>query len=312
VNNVILVVATSAVLLGTIYPLIYEALTDGEKISVGPPYFNTVFVPLVLLLILFMAVAQDTSWRSVAVRRLVVRHVPLAVISEVVVIALMLGFGVEFAFKLNIAVALSLWVVLGLLLDLANQVRNKLTLADKLNALVRQTPSYYGMWLSHFGIVAVISGVALTSYMSVAKDVRLAPGERVVIAGLELQMVTLRKVKGPNYMADQGDFEVRRDGKYLFNLKPEKRYYSDSGNPMTEAAIDPGFFRDLFVALGEPVGADNAWAVRVHHKPFVRWIWGGALLVALGGLITIFDRRYRLARQRRTATDDAPLAAPAA
>jgi cytochrome c-type biogenesis protein CcmF len=157
--------------------------------------------------------------------------------------------------------------------------------------------SYLGMILGHLGIVVAILGVVITVYDSDGRDVRMAPGDQVELGGYQFTFRELAKVQGPNYVSDQAVFDVLRDGNPVTVLKPEKRFYSVARNVMTEADLDPGLFRDLYIALGEPVG-DNAWAVRVHVKPFVRWIWFGGLLVALGGLVTLADRRYRRERAK--------------
>jgi cytochrome c-type biogenesis protein CcmF len=301
VNNVLLLVAAAAVLLGTIYPLIYEAMTGGKKISVGPPYFNTVFVPIVFVLLVFMVLGPHARWKTTSFKSLIRSQVPLLAISLVSSIGLLLVFAPTLDLLVLLSVFLSLWIILALLLDLYAKVSNKQTYADRLKAILRFSPSYWGMLLGHLGIAVAVAGVCLTSYYSDEIDVRVSPGESVTLGELEFLMVAVDKVKGPNYIADRGDFEVRRNGKYLFNLNPEKRVYGASGQPMTEADIDPGLFRDIYVALGEPLGVGGAWAVRVHHKPFVRWIWGGGLLLSIGGLLTVLDRRYRLVRARRTA-----------
>lgn len=298
VNNVLLMVAAAAVLLGTIYPLIYEALTGGKKISVGPPYFNTVFVPIVFVLLLFMIVGPEARWKSTSLNSLVRSQLPLLAISLLSSAGLLLAFSGTLDPVALLWVSLSLWILLGLLVNLYTRISNKRSLADRVQAIFRLSPSYWGMWLSHLGIAIAVTGICLTSLYSEEIDVRLSPGESVSLGELDFLMTGISTVKGPNYVADQGDFEVRREGKHLFNLYPEKRKYGVSSKPMTEADIDPGFFRDVYVALGEPLGG-GAWAVRIHYKPFVRWIWGGGLLLAAGGLLTVLDRRYRLVRGRR-------------
>ncbi|MFT5562115.1 MAG: cytochrome c-type biogenesis protein CcmF [Litorivivens sp.] len=182
-----------------------------------------------------------------------------------------------------------------LAVDWWSKVANK---RDKFASLFRQTPSYYGMMLGHLGIAVCLVGVAVTIYFSEEKDVRLEAGQSVTLSGYEFTLIKMNQVQGPNYVADQGEVRVRRAGETIVTLFPERRLYKASGSVMTEADIDAGVFRDLFVALGEPVDSD-AWAVRVHYKPFVRWIWFGGMFIAIGGFVTILDRRYRAVRQRR-------------
>ena len=155
--------------------------------------------------------------------------------------------------------------------------------------------SQLGMMLAHAGIAVAILGVVVTITYSEGRDVRMNPGESIALAGYDFTFEGVQKVRGPNYLADQAEFNVTRDGEFVAKLRPEKRFYSVGQNVMTEADMDPGLMRDVYVALGEKVG-DTAWAVRVHVKPFVRWIWLGGLLVALGGFVTLLDKRYRRVR----------------
>ncbi len=295
INNMLLVVAASVVLLGTLYPLGYEALTGGKKISVGPPYFNTIFVPVVLVLFAFMAPGPFSRWKRTPLAIYRISQFPLLVISAVTTAAFTLLYENSFSYWTVICVFLAAWIFTGLLLNGYHQVRNK-GVGDRLAAVFRQTPSYYGMWLAHLGIAVSVIGVCMTSIYSDERDVRLTPGDTVTMGAYEFSLVGVKRSQGPNYVADRGTIKVSKNGAYLLDLNPEKRRYNVTGNVMTEAAIDPGLFRDLYVALGEPVGKSGAWAVRVHYKPFVRWIWVGGLFVMIGGLITLFDRRYRMAR----------------
>jgi cytochrome c-type biogenesis protein CcmF len=293
-NNLLLIVATAAVLLGTIYPLIYEAATGGDKISVGPPYFNKVFVPIVLLLFIAMAISPKTRWKSTPIPRLVNEQLlPLGLATGSVVL-LNLLFASSFEWVVVGTNIIATWIFFSLAVDWWSKVANK---RDKFAALFRQTPSYYGMMLGHLGIAVCLIGVAVTIYFSEEKDVRLETGQSVTLSGYEFTLVNMKQVQGPNYVADQGEVRVKRAGETVITLFPEKRLYKASGSVMTEADIDAGLFRDLFVALGEPVGED-AWAVRVHYKPFVRWIWFGGMFIAFGGFVTVLDRRYRTARKR--------------
>ena len=279
INNLLLVVATAAVLLGTLYPLLYEVLTNGKKISVGPPYFNAVFVPIVTLLFVAMAVSPFSRWRKTSTEFLLTQHWPLLVLAPVVAVGI--GFVVSGAMH---------WVVIGyetLAFWILFLLASHLYRSGKIfNA------SYLGMMLGHAGIAIAILGVAVTVYLSSGKDVRMEPGDTVSLGGYEFVFEGMDKVRGPNYISDQGAFRVSRDGKHVTTLFPEKRLYPVAQNVMTEAAIDPSLWRDIYIALGEPV-SDTAWAVRLHIKPLVRWVWLGGLLVAIGGLVTLLDRRYR-------------------
>ena len=294
VNNLLLLVATAAVLLGTLYPLIYEAITGGDKISVGPPYFNTVFVPVVMLLFIAMALSPKSRWKSTPIKRLTNEQVLPLGTAFVVVLLIHVLFASQLEWVVIGTNVVSMWIFISLVTDWWRQVGNK---RDKIASLFKQTPSYYGMMLGHLGIAVALAGVVVTVYFSEEKDVRLEPGQSLELSGYEFTLMKMNQVQGPNYAADQGEIRVRYKEQTVTTLYPEKRLYKASGSVMTEADMDVGLFRDLYVALGEPVGS-NAWAVRVHYKPFVRWIWFGGMFIAIGGFLTVLDRRYRTARQR--------------
>ena len=287
-NNLLLVVSTAAVLLGTLYPLIYEVITDGEKISVGPPYFNRVFVPVTLLLLLAMMVGPFSRWRRTDSAVLLNEHWPLLAGSPVLVVAITLISGVSLEPVAIVIETIGLWILLLL-------GKNwQLTVKDGWRV---PSASYVGMVIGHAGIAIAMLGVVVTTYYSDGRDVRMEPGDSMSLGGYEFRFEKMSRINGPNYVSDQATFSVWRGETEMTTLRPEKRVYNVSRNVMTEADLDPGLIRDLYVALGEPVG-DGAWAVRVHVKPFVRWIWLGGLMVAAGGFVTLMDRRYR--RRGRT------------
>jgi cytochrome c-type biogenesis protein CcmF len=283
INNLLLVVATASVLLGTLYPLLYEVITEGKKISVGPPYFNRVFVPIVCLLFVAMAVSPFSRWRRTSGDVLLRQHWPFLLATPVVLCLVtyvvttgidLIAIGVE---------TLAVWILV-------------LLARHWWQAGSISSASQLGMMLAHAGIAVAILGVVVTITYSEGRDVRMNPGESIALAGYDFTFEGVQKVRGPNYLADQAEFNVTRDGEFVAKLRPEKRFYSVAQNVMTEADMEPGLMRDVYVALGEKVG-DTAWAVRVHVKPFVRWIWLGGLLVALGGLVTLLDKRYRRVRE---------------
>ncbi len=288
VNNLLLVVATGAVLLGTLYPLAYEAVTGGDKLSVGPPYFAIVFVPIVMMLFLFMAISPRSQWKNTTSGFELRRQIIYMVCSLVAVGVLSLIFA-SFLLPVVLITSIACWITINLVEDVVRRIRNK---REKLRAMFSQPMAYYGMLLGHGGIVVSMIGICCTVYFSSEKDIRMVPGDDVSLGGYEFQFVRMRNVSGPNYVADQGEILITHDGEEITRLYPEKRLYSASQSVMTEADMDPGIFRDLYVALGEPVG-ESAWAVRVHVKPFVRWIWIGGLFVALGGAMAVTDKRYR-------------------
>ena len=292
-NNIVFLVSTLTVLFGTLFPLFMDALGQG-KYSVGPPYFNAVFVPLMAVLVPFMGVGPISRWKSDSPRRW---QSELAVPA---IVAIGCGFtlpllGVDYNLWVALAATLSSWLVLGLLKDLWNRVR---TAASVGRGLRRLTPSYWGMFIAHLGFAVCVTGIVATSQYSIERDLKMSPGERQVLAGYEFHFTELAQVRGPNFVADEARFTVRRDGRLVATLAPQKRRYLASNQVMTEAAIDPGLFRDLYVAMGEPIGEAGAWAIRLHYKPLVRWMWLGAILMSIGGFTTVADRRYRRYRVR--------------
>jgi cytochrome c-type biogenesis protein CcmF len=302
-NNVLLMAAMGSVLLGTLYPLFLDALGLG-KISVGPPYFDAVFAPLMTPVVFLMGVGPLARWKEASLPELVVRlrwaaAISLASALAVPLIAgdwtLLKSFGYLLAFWIFTATAVAVWDRVG---------RG----AGGIRARMRQQPrSYWGMVLAHVGVGVFIVGVTTVKGYEVERDVRMDVGDTIVVGGYTFKFQGTREVTGPNYRASRGAIEVSKGGRAIETLYPEKRIYSVQQMPMTEAAIDNGPFGDLYVSLGEPV-ANGAWSVRVYYKPFVTWIWFGCILMALGGLLAILDRRYRrLARQT-----DAALASQAA
>jgi cytochrome c-type biogenesis protein CcmF len=289
VNNVIIVVSAAAVLLGTIYPIIYEAMTDGKKISVGPPYFNTIFVPLMVTLFIFMAFSPSSRWRTTPLDKLLGKEWIVLLVSMIASAVIVGLFSFTFDIITVLIVGIAFWIVINLVRNLWHQIANKVS---KLPALFRLSPSWWGMWIAHLGMAATIIGIVVTVELSEEKDLRMAPGDQVDMSGYTFHFDGVERVQGPNYVADRGTIRITRDAKAIVTLHPEKRRYLSGGSIMTEADIDPSVFRDLYVALGEPIG-NEAWAVRLHYKPFVRWIWSGGMLVALGGFVTLGDRRYR-------------------
>jgi cytochrome c-type biogenesis protein CcmF len=293
-NNVLLSVAMSAVLLGTLYPLFLDAINAG-KISVGPPYFDAVFFPLMAPAVFLMALGPIASWKQARLPDLWVRLKWAFFIAFAAAMILPFTLG-HWSLTVAIGLWLALWVVAASVAQVMQRVKTAVqpTLGAKLRA---QPLSWWGMTLAHLGIAIFIIGVTLVRGYGEERDLRMAPGEKVAIRGYEFTFRGTKEIPGPNYMATQGQFEVRREGDPALRrmMLPEKRVYAAAGQTMTEADIDTGFTRDLYVSLGEPVG-DGAWGVRVYHKPFVDWIWGGCFVMALGGFLAIADRRYRSRR----------------
>lgn len=304
VNNVLLVAAAVTILLGTLYPLIIDALGLG-KISVGPPYFNSVFIPLTAPLAALVGVGALMRWRQDNFARLIdLLRWPLAgsVLAGLILAVLQMAF----SWGALIALTLAVWVSATAMYGIHLRIRHK---PEKLAALRDISLSIWAMTVAHFGIAVFIVGISLTSIYSQEKDVRLAPGESLQLAGFDFTFHGVKETSGANYDASQGHITITRAGTPIAELFPQKRVYRAQGMPMTEAGIDAGLTRDLFVALGEPVGDKGAWAVRVHYKPFVRWIWLGGVIMAFGGLLAVLDKRYRKDGKVRHAKADA-LAVP--
>jgi cytochrome c-type biogenesis protein CcmF len=281
VNNVLLVVAAGTVLLGTLYPLLIDALNLG-KLSVGPPYFNAVFVPIMVPLLFLMAAGPIARWKHADLKQIGMR------LRIAAVIALVAGIGLPF-----LAGAWSPLVAVGLLAAVWIVASTVLQIVERLKVSRGGTASFWGMHIAHLGIAVFVVGVTLVSGYQEEKDVRMGPGDTVNVGKYTFTFVGIREAQGPNYTAFVGDVDLSENGRVVKRMNPEKRTYVASSMPMTEAAIDSGFTRDVYVSLGEPL-PDGAWAVRVYYKPFVDWIWFGCLIMALGGLVAASDRRYRL------------------
>jgi len=291
-NNVLLVVVAASILLGTLYPLIIDALGLG-KISVGPPYFNSIFVPLTVPLAALLGFGMLARWKKDRFGRL------FRLLRWPLVAAFVLGFGwaalmVPFKPGTVIGLVLALWVIASSLFALWQRVAGK---PAPLSALRTVPRGFWGMILGHLGVGLFIVGITLTSLYSAEEDVRLAPGQSYTMNGYTFTFEGIQHTKGPNYTADQGTVVITRGGRTVATLHPQKRIYRVQRMPMTEAGIDAGLKRDLFVALGEPLGQDGSWSLRLYVKPYLRWIWLGAMIMAFGGLLAATDRRYRLARR---------------
>ncbi|MEO6749055.1 MAG: cytochrome c-type biogenesis CcmF C-terminal domain-containing protein, partial [Casimicrobiaceae bacterium] len=297
-NNVLLVVAMASVLLGTLYPLMIDALHAG-KISVGPPYFQSVFYPLIAPLVFLMGLGPVATWRKAELPAIWTR-VRWA-FAVALVNALLLPFTLG-SWKPLVAFALflALWVVTTTVAMVVQRFRAS-PQRGLLAKFAANTAAWYGMLVAHLGIAVFIVGVTLVSGYGVERDVRLDIGQGVDVGGYTFTFRGVEPAPGPNYHALIGTIDVSRNGKLVRTLKPEKRVFNASGQTMTEAAIATRITGDLYVSLGEPVAENGAWGTRVYIKPFVDWIWFGAFIMALGGFIAVSDRRYRIAVAARVS-----------
>jgi len=286
-NNVLLAVAAATVLLGTLYPLLLDVLGLG-KISVGPAYFEQVFVPLMAPAVLLMGAAPLARWRQAALPALAARLRWAACGSLLVAIALLAVLRNASALT-GLGLWLAAWCLAGALASLAGRLRHR---GQRLAALRQLSAGYYGMLLAHAGVGVFIAGVTLVKSQESLRELPMRVQEVASVGGYAFRFEGVVPVRGPNYAAFRATITASRDGRTVATLRPERRVYRSQDMPTTEAAIDNGFTRDLYVAIGERVG-DDRWAVRLHVKPFIGWIWGGCVLMALGGLLAACDRRYR-------------------
>ena len=291
-NNVMLLVATAAVLLGTLYPLALDALGLG-KISVGVPYFETVFVPLMAPLLFLVSVGPVAQWKKATLPNLARRlRWALGVAAASGVLATWMAG--EIHWQAALGLALAFWILFGTLVEIRPA-------GGAWRSLRQRSAAQWGMSLAHAGLAVFIIGVVMVRTYEVERDVRARQGDVISLARHQFRLEGVREVQGPNYIAAQAEVAVLRGGQVLTVLRPEKRIYRVQRNPMTEAAIEPGLLGDLYVALGEQLD-DGSWTLRVYFKPFVDWIWGGCALMALGGLLAASDARYRRVAARTSAS----------
>ena len=288
VCNVLLTVAAGTVLLGTLYPLLIDALHMG-KISVGPPYFNAVFVPLALALFAFMGIGPNIRWKKAKPGELQRQLLLPAAVALLFGVAMPFVIDGKFNAWVMFGLGLALWVLLSTLRAAYNIAKPT---NDAELSLARIGRSQLGMLIAHFGIAVSVVGATMVSNYSQEKSVRMGPGISQELAGYTFHYLETKDVVGPNYTAKQGQVRVTKDGKEVAFLKPDRRIYNVRTMDMTEAGIDWGFFRDLYITMGDPVSSSE-FAVRLNYKPFVRWLWFGGVFMMIGGLFAASDKRYR-------------------
>ncbi|WP_102795915.1 heme lyase CcmF/NrfE family subunit [Bowmanella denitrificans] len=289
-NNILLCSATLVVLMGTLLPLVHKELGLGS-ISIGAPFFDQMFVYLIVPFVLLLVMGPLSRWKNQSLAAL--RNQLLAGLGLSLLAVLLLNLGRDgLSYMAVLGMALSVWIAIATV----QEVRQRLSAVNHgLAGLKALTPSHWGMVLGHLGFAATIMGIAMVTSYSVERDVRMSPGEQIELQGYEFRFLGVEALTGPNYTGHVAKLDVFVEGKKISHLQAQKRFYTVQRNVMTEAAVDPGFTRDLYVALGEQL-SNGDWALRVYVKPYIRWIWGGAAIMALGGLLSMSDKRYRMAR----------------
>ncbi len=295
-NNVVLVAAAGSVLLGTLYPLLMDSLGAG-KISVGPPYFDAVFVAIMAPGLFLMGLGPLAKWKKASLPEIGTRLRVAAVIS--VFSALLIPFAMgKITLMTAVGVFLGIWVISTTLILLRNRIKTRQAATPTLLENIKGIPlAFYGMLLAHLGIGVFILGVTLVKGYESEQDVRMEVNDVAKVGNLSFIFKGVQEIAGPNYLSSQGIFSVTSNGKEVTVLHPEKRFYPVQGSVMTEADIQPGVVKDLYVSLGEPL-ENGAWSVRIYIKPFVQWIWAGAIIMALGGILALSDRRYRIVNRK--------------
>ncbi len=295
INNIIILVATIVVVIGTLYPMLADALKLGQ-VSVGAPYFNALFVPLTWLLLLFLAIGPVSRWKK-DTRPLL--GTGLAILASCFVLAGVLSYFLVSSININIfmSAALCLWVLVWMVIDIKDKTRNARSFGA---GLKRLHMGYWGMQLAHLGILLSVMGIAITTSLSIEKDIAMQKNQSVEVQGYQFTMDELKKIRGANFDATQAVVSVRKNNQVVATLYPEKRHYVVSQMPMTEASIQYNPLRDIYMAMGEPILGVNQseadatkWAVRIYIKPGVRWVWWGGFVIALGAILSMFDKRYR-------------------
>ncbi len=303
INNLMMVSACGMVLLGTLYPLLADAMGWG-KVSVGPPYFGLLFTLLMIPVVVFIVFGPFARWQREQLTTLALPARGWLVFALMVSSAVwLLVQGV--AAKTLFGVLGGAWVIAGTLAYAWRQVRDPARRASLHGGRL-------GMLLAHIGVGVFVAGVLVHESTVLERDVRMAPGDATELRGYSVIFRELQQYEGPNFVADKGIFEIRDGDRMVMELHPQKRAYASGGNVMTEAGIDAGFFRDVYISLGEPLGDDGAWSVRLYHKPLIRWVWLGALLMMFGGFVAATDRRYRVRAPAPIEADGASVTRPAA
>jgi cytochrome c-type biogenesis protein CcmF len=287
-NNILLIAALIVVLLGTLLPLVHKEMGLGS-ISIGEPFFNRIFTVLIVPFALFLGVGSLVRWQRQNLHDLFKPMLILMLVSTIATLIFLLAFASHFTWLALLGVFLGMWILAGTAMEIYLRSTHRFKLWTGLRKLGN---SHWAMTLGHAGLAVMIIGITMTQNFSIERDVKLSTGESIAFADYDFHFDAVKALNGQNYSGSVGIFTVKKEQKTIAIMQPEKRIYTVQRMPMTEAAIDPGFSRDLYIAMGE-VLPDGAWAVRIYYKPFIRWIWFGPVIMALAGILMIFDRRYR-------------------
>lgn len=283
ISTIFLITSCAAILLGTLFPLVYDALTS-KKLSVGFPYFNAVFIPLMIPVLLLIPLGPISKWGN---------NVQSSILKKLkwhIIFALFLALECPLLFAKTVPIGvviglgLGFWIILGTLKTLFDKIQ-------KNGNILHLSKGAFGMIFAHCGMGVLVIGITLVSYYQIERDVAIKLNQSLEISDYKIIFQDLRSIEGANYIGYQGHFGVFNQEKKVADLFPEKRIFVVQGLRMTETAIDPGFFRDIYISLGEPLKEDG-WSVRIYYKPFVRWIWIGALMMVLGGFLSAWGRWY--------------------
>lgn len=302
-NNILLVAALVVVLIGTLLPLVHKQIGMGS-VSIGAPFFNTLFTWLIVPFTLILGIGPMIRWKRDNLAEVKVPMIVSLLISMVGSVIITLLSAKEFMPLATLGWFMAIWIFAMHGFELHQRATHRHTFFKGVTKLQR---SHWAMMFGHLGLAVTIIGIAMVQNYSIERDVRLEPGETFVIEGYQFDFVGVREHDGPNYDGFIADFNITEDGAFVNELHAEKRFYHTTRSMMTEAAIDSGFTRDLYVAMGEQLEGTNAWAVRIYYKPFIRWIWFGAILMAIGGILAISDKRYRFRKKVDASSDQSTL-----
>lgn len=286
-NNVFLFGLMLTVLTGTVYPLLIDGLGLG-KLSVGAPYFNSVFVPLILPVFFLMGIGIQLKWRHDELKPVLIRLRSEMLLSLILPFAILLMLGKPIIGSAMLGLVLAFWIILTTLKALTHKIKTR--------GIYNVTQAYWGMVIAHCGVAVLVIGIAVSTGYGIQTDVRLTAGQQVAFAGFTVEFAKESRLKGANYHGVEAQFRILSQHRNVV-IFPQKRVYDVGQISMTESAIDVTLFRDIYIALGEPLG-HHAWSVRLYYKPFIRWIWGGGFMILMGGLLAFVDRRYYSARKR--------------